>query len=358
MLKKNWTWTILGVLCLIIRYYAVRFPETTEKVYSRDFFPAIRNIIDISIARLPFPTVYLFFLGILLAIVFFFWKLASVSGWKSKLLFSLRNLANFIGFLIFFFLVLWGFNYQRVPIFQQLGLKPQGLEKEVLVQELTLTRNLLHQIRPNITDDTVAIGSTIPYHELEDVVRANIRENLYMMGMNFTGNPRTKQLYPEGILRKLGILGIYFPFVGESYIDPTLHPLEKPFTIAHEMAHSYGVTNEGEANFIGWIICSHSDNPLLQYSGQLRLLSYQLNDLYRLDPAGYRQFLTTLDKGLRNDLISISENHRQIKAISLELTRKSNDLFLKSQGVKAGVKSYAQLPMLAYAWRNKLKGVD
>ncbi|AWW31069.1 DUF3810 domain-containing protein [Echinicola strongylocentroti] len=356
MLRKNWTWVILGLVCLVIRFIAVQFPEATERAYSREFFPVVRNVIDVSIARLPFPTVYVFFLGLLLALGGYFWKVVQRNGWKRKLLFTGRCFLNFIGLLIFFFLVLWGFNYQRVPIFEQLGLKPLALEKETLLNELILTRDLLHQVRGNITEDTVAIGSTLPYGELEDVVRANIRENLYMMGLNFTGHPRTKQLYPEGLLRKLGILGIYFPFVGESYIDPTLHPLEKPFTIAHEMAHSYGVTDEGEANFIGWVICSHSDNPLLQYSGHLRLLSYQLNDLYRLDPDGYRHFLPTMDKGLRNDLIDISENHRKIKAFSLELSRRSNDLFLKSQGVKAGVKSYAQLPMLAYAWRNKLKG--
>jgi hypothetical protein len=37
------------------------------------------------------------------------------------------------------------------------------------------------------------------------------------------------------------------------------------------------------------------------------------------------------------------------------MSRKSNDLFLKSQGVKAGIKSYQQLPMLASAWRKRTK---
>ncbi|GGZ35425.1 membrane protein [Echinicola pacifica] len=356
MLKRNWTWAALGVICLVIRYFASRAPEETERVYSRDFFPAIRNIIDMSIARIPFPTVYIFFASIIIALGYYFYRLYKSHGWKQKLIYTLQSLLNFAGLMVFAFLMLWGFNYQRVPIFQQLGLKPVPLDKETLVQQLSLTRDLLHQTRNDISDDTLAIGSTLPYTELENVVRANIRENLYMMGLNFTGNPRTKEIMPGGMLRKLGILGIYFPFVGESYIDPTLHPLEKPFTIAHEMAHSYGVTNEGEANFIGWVICSHSDNALLKYSGQLKLLNYQLNDLYRLDPAGYRQFLTTFSIGLRNDLIDMAKNHREIKAYSLELSRKSNDIFLKSQGVKAGVQSYAQLPMLAYAWRNKING--
>ena len=131
------------------------------------------------------------------------------------------------------------------------------------------------------------------YKDLEDLVRSNMRENLYLLGLNFTGKPRTKEFYPAGFMRKMGIMGIYFPFTGESYIDPAIHVLEKPITVAHEMAHSYGVTNEGEANFIGWVICSNSDDPLLQYSGQLRLLRYQMNDLYRMSKELYTHFYKT-----------------------------------------------------------------
>ncbi len=353
--KNNWTWTFLGLIALAVRYFAVQFPEQTESVYSRSIFPGIRNVVDITFSRLPFPTVYIFFIGILVFTFLYFFRIRGQIGWQPKLLFSVRYLLNFTGGLVFFFLVLWGFNYQRIPIFEQLGLKPRPLEKEILLKELELTQKILIQLRPHITASDSAIEETLSYPELEKVVRATISENLYLLGLNFTGHPRTKQLYPDGLLRKLGILGIYFPFTGESYIDPTLHPLEKPFTIAHEMAHSYGVTNEGEANFIGWVICSHSDNPLLQYSGQLRLFRYQLNDLYRLDKEGYKAFLSNLGAGVKNDLASIAENSARIRPISLELTRRSNDLFLKTQGVKAGVKSYAQLPMLAYAWRGRLK---
>ena len=157
-------------------------------------------------------------------------------------------------------------------------------------------------------------------------------------------------------MRKMGILGIYFPFTGESYIDPSMHALEKPFTIAHEMAHSYGVTNEGEANFIAWVICTNSDDPLLRYSGQLRLLMYQIRDYYRMAPEEYREWLRNLDAGIKNDMMSIKRNSDEIQAYSLELSRKTNDVFLKTQGVKAGINSYQQLPKLAFAWRERMKG--
>ena len=134
--------------------------------------------------------------------------------------------------LVFFFLILWGYNYQRTPIFQQLSLKPKALNLEQLESEVNITLRLAEQYRKQVKTDTLAITEIIDYPDLENLVRANMSENMEILGLNFTGKPRTKQFPPPGFMRKMGILGIYFPFTGESYIDPTLHPLEKPFTIA------------------------------------------------------------------------------------------------------------------------------
>jgi hypothetical protein len=354
--KRDWSWAILGILALGVRYLAIQNPEATDTIYSRTFFPGIRNVIDLTLGNLPFPSVYLFILLLLGILGLYFLKFSRRIGWKERAFYSVKALANGLGALVFFFLILWGFNYQRTPIFQQLGLKPKALDLVELKEEIWITQRLVLQYRGIITQDTTAITETLPYPELEKLVRTNVGENLDMLGLNFTGNPRTKMFPPDGFMRKMGILGIYFPFTGESYIDPTLHPLEQPFTIAHEMAHSYGVTDEGEANFIAWVICSNSDDPLLRYSGQLRLLMYQFRDFYRIAPDEYKAFIKDLDRGIMNDLISLQKAAESVKPFSLELSRKSNDIFLKSQGVKAGVNSYQQLPMLAFAWRDRMKG--
>lgn len=353
--KRDWSWAILGVIALGIRYVAAQNPEATDDVYSRVFFPGIRNVVDLTLGRLPFPSVYLFIVSVMLVIGIYFFRLRKRTGWKNRVLYSLRALLNGVGALIFFFLFLWGFNYQRTPIVQQLGLTPHSLNLEELKSEVLITQRLAQQYRNAITRDTAAIEEILPYPELEKVVRVNIADNLDMLGLNFTGRPRTKLFPPPGFMRKMGILGIYFPFTGESYIDPTLHALEKPFTVAHEMAHSYGVTDEGEANFIAWVICTNSDDQLLRYSGQLRLLMYQIRDYYRMAPEEYREWLKKLDPGIRNDMMSIKSNSDAIQAFSLELSRKTNDVFLKTQGVKAGINSYQQLPKLAFAWRERMK---
>ncbi len=353
--KRDWSWAFLGILALGIRYVALLNPEKTDEIYSRTFFPGIRNVIDMTLGNLPFPSVYLFIATVLFVFGRYVAMVWSQKQWKQKLFYTFRALSNGLGALIFFFLILWGFNYQRTPIFQQLGLKPKALDLVTLKNEVGITQRLALQYRNAIKQDTLPMLETVPYGELEKLVRHNIGENLEMLGLNFTGKPRTKQFPPDGFMRKMGILGIYFPYTGESYIDPTLHPLEKPFTIAHEMAHSYGVTDEGEANFIAWVICTNSNDPLLRYSGQLRLLMYQMRDYYRMAPDEYRAWIRTLDKGVRNDIVSIQKAGEEIKPISIEISRKSNDIFLKTQGVKAGVNSYQQLPMLAFAWRQRMK---
>lgn len=353
MFKNNWAWAIIGIVSLLVRWLASRFPAHTEYFYSRGTFLFVRQLIDMTIARFSFPTVCIFVAGLLLVGGWFFFRIKEKQGWKVKFLYSIRTFANLLGVIIFFFLLLWGFNYQRIPIVQQLSLLPEPLSREQLSREIHFTKNTLFALRSKITGDTAAIEETIPYIELEKLVREEMKQGLPLLGLKNGGHPRTKEFYPAGFLRKMGILGIYFPFTGESYIDPTLHELEKPFTVAHEMAHSFGITDEGEANFISWVVCSQSGNLLLQYAAQLQLFRYQLNELYRTDRPCYRRIVGTLEPGVRNDMISIIKNNREIQPISRDISRKSNDLFLKSQGVEAGVKSYAQLPMLVYSWRNR-----
>lgn len=350
---RNYTWigVLLGAGALVLRIIAAQFPDATEKIYSRTVFPVIRQLMDMSMSRLPFPSVYLFVAAVAGLTVFFLFQMKKKAGKKNKSSYLLRSVLNFSGLLVFFFLLLWGYNYQRVPVYRQLSLEPVRLGPEELLEEIEFTHDALLQLRPALSPDTLAIEETIPYPDLEATVREEIKNALLLLGFDNKGHPRTREFYPAGFMRRMGILGIYFPFTGESYIDPTLHDLEKPFTVAHEMAHSFGITHEGEANFIGWMTGILSRDALLQYSAQLQLLRYQLNELYRRDPQGYKQTIGEMDPGIKNDIAAILLKAREITPFSRTLSRRSNDLFLKTQGVSAGVKSYAQLPALAHAWR-------
>jgi hypothetical protein len=58
-----------------------------------------------------------------------------------------------------------------------------------------------------------------------------------------------------------------------------------------------------------------------------------------------------LPEGFRNDLEAI--NQRIAQYPTWFSTDKLNDIFLKSQGVKEGVESYARIVVLGYSWRQK-----
>ncbi len=354
MVKSNWIWAFLGLLALGLRLLAGFFPDLTDQVYSRSIFPIIRIGIDYSLGSLPFPTAYLFF-----GLIFWLFGLVlrrffRVKGVKNRWKYLMQTAANGLGALIFLFLLLWGYNYQRTPIIERLSLQPKPLSLSQLTEEINRSQHLAVLSRGQITQDTMALSEVMDYAAMESEVRATLAQNSGVLALNFAGRPRTKQFPPQGMMRRMGILGIYFPFTGESYLDPALHVLEKPFTIAHEMAHSLGVTNEGEASFIAWVVCTRAENPVLQYAAYLVLLRYQLRDYFEMDPDGALCWMETLPRGIIQDLISIREAGEAYPPIWLALSRASNDLFLKSQGVKAGIQSYQQLPMLAFAWHKKI----
>ena len=66
---------MLGAAALLLRGVAAQFPAHTEAIYSRTFFPIIRQLIDVSVGKLPFPTVYLFVVAVLGIIVLFFFEM-------------------------------------------------------------------------------------------------------------------------------------------------------------------------------------------------------------------------------------------------------------------------------------------
>src|SRR5690606_4123051 len=129
---RKWTWAILGIVSLIIRLGAHHFPEATESIYSRSIFPVLRTVMDLTIVRLPFPTFYLSLVIILYFFGRYLFRLQKYGEWKEKLWYSTRVLSNFAGAIVFFFLVLWGYNYQRIPFIHQLLLDPQSFEIEEL----------------------------------------------------------------------------------------------------------------------------------------------------------------------------------------------------------------------------------
>lgn len=343
-----WHWTLLGVAALLLRFLASEAPQYVEQFYSRGVFLGVRWLFDWSLAWLPFPLLLVFY-GIVIIYVIKFFKtlLTKQIPFRKRLATSGRNLLNFAGFMVFSFLFLWGFNYARPNFSQQMGLIIEKPDTLALRQELEIAANEAINVRKILENDPLSKNG-FPSN-FEDKMRSDVSIFLEKYHFEAGGCLRGREISPDGLLFRFGISGIYMPFTGESSIDNALHPLEKPFTMAHELAHGYGWTEEATANFVAYLACINSADNYTRYSGFINYYRYVASNYRRINPEAYKAFRATLPEGFRNDLEAI--NQRLLKYPTWFSTDKINHIFLKSQGVTEGVASYSRIVVLVYSWR-------
>lgn len=347
-------WLLFGLGTLLLNLLAHQFPVQVEQWYSRGLFQAVRVAIDWSTARLPFPTFYLFWLAVLAFWVVMFRRRPRVGALRVKFGYWLSRLLGFAGFLVGFFFWMWGFNYARVPMVQQIGLDVQPIDSVVLWQELqaetATTDSLRHLLMGN---DTSAINDQRfwPNHA-EDTVRAAVEKWLLAEGFPVNGHVRGRFIYPEGTLFKFGASGIYWPFVGEGNLEAGMHPLRKLPAMAHEMSHGYGFTDEGACNFIAYVACFNHPNHYLAYCARLDYWSTLASACRWTNPEQYdRQFKPNIPRGMVADIHAIHRQNSKFNELAPELRYDVYDAYLKAQGIAAGMLNYDEVLLLVRAWK-------
>lgn len=351
---------MLGLAALLLRFLANATPQYVEQFYSRGVFLGVRWLFDWSLAWLPFPLLLVFYGIVIIYVIKFFKTLVSKQiPFRKRLWASGRHLLNFAGFAVFTFLFLWGFNYARPNFSTQIGLKVEKPDTSALRQELEIAASEAINARKIMGNGPPEeeSGQALSMHgfpsDFEDKMRSNVSDLLEKYHFKAGGRLRGREISPDGLLFRFGISGIYMPFTGESSIDNALHPLEKPFTMAHEMAHGYGWTEEATANFIAYLTCINAEDAYTRYSGFINYYRYVASNYRRINPEAYKTFRASLPEGFRNDLEAI--NQRLLRYPTWFSTDKINDIFLKSQGVTEGVASYSRIVVLVYSWRKNVK---
>jgi hypothetical protein len=347
----KWLWLLLGLMTLILRFFTP--PQYIEQFYSRGVFLGVRWVFDHSLAFSPFPLLLVFY-GLCAYFVFKFCRFLFSKKMPLSLRFTEggRRLLNFAGFMIFWFNLFWGFHYNRIGFAKQMNLTVPKMDTAQLRQELQIASQEAIQYREKWTNQAISeqnrgLENSAKY--LEATIRHDLIQYLNNHHFPASGILRGREIRPLGFLFRFGISGIYMPYIGESNIDAALHPLEKPFTMAHEMAHGFGWTDEATANFIAYLCCRASRDLFVNYSGAISYYRYVASNYRRLNPEAYQLFRAQLPEGFRNDLEAIYR--RQQAYPTWFETTGLNDVFLKSQGVKEGVESYARIVLLVRAWR-------
>ena len=151
----------------------------------------------------------------------------------------------------------------------------------------------------------------------------------------------------------LGITGIYFPFTGEANVNVNIPAYEIPVTMAHEMAHAKGVARENEANVAAYVLCITAEDPYLQYSGLMNAAAVMLNSLPEEE---YEELRSRLAPEILREYSNAGAHYAQYDGWAEAVSSFFNDLFLKSNGVAGGTRSYGRTAESLVALYVRLSG--
>ncbi len=365
---------MVATLALVFSLLLRILPDSLflESYYSRGFFLFFRSFWDSLTGWIPLPLFWIFWL--LLAVGWWrFWRFWAASraglatlqepgsqkgatsmSLRSRLLGILYSSYLTLCCLVVAFLWMWGFNYGRVAVEDQMGFTPYQPSLIELRERVYTEAAALASIRQQISPDTFALTAAYFPKGLEGRIRPLLASALEKHGYPAPGRPRARQLFPKGLLLRWSTAGVYWPWVAEGHIDAGLHPLQKPAVMAHELAHAYGFGDEGTCTFWAFLAGLETQEPALQYAFRFDYWRSIAARLRQADPEGYTQFRNqTLDRGIIQDLQAIYANNARYPDLLPSVRDATYNTYLKAQGIEEGLLNYGRVVVLVEGYLKK-----
>ncbi len=165
--------------------------------------------------------------------------------------------------------------------------------------------------------------------------------------------PPPKALLFSILMSKTNMTGIYSAYTGEANYNRLMPPYNTGFTMCHELSHLHGILQENQANFVAYLACREAEDADLRYSGALLGWVYCGNELYRRDPALWKEVSATLKPEVNSDLADNSRYWKQFEGRAAKAAQKFNDAYLKQAGQASGVQSYNEVVDLIVSYEMK-----
>lgn len=351
---RNFISPLAGVITIGLFFLFKYFPDLAYSIYLKGIFQVLRILHDYTFGLLPLGTVYLLFGILCLGILYYLFGLFNENnGWSIVVKLSWDFLMAVI-LVVSLFYLLWGYNY-AIPNDQVAYVASEvDLNEDYIITEVRSVQTKIANLRIHLVEnDSMALDSDFYNSSIEDEIRVSQEEILKSWHWPIYGRVRIRHLVPEGILLRLSTAGVYIPFALEGHIDAGLFHLQYPFTMAHEMAHGYGFTDEGFCNFVGFVTCVNTENEYIQYSAWLNYWRYLMNDLRKINKEIFYCQIQDLPIAITKDLDAIHDYQDRFPDIMPVARDVIYDAYLKSNGVKKGLVSYSEMTKMIYLWKSQ-----
>ncbi|MDX2032796.1 MAG: DUF3810 domain-containing protein [Blastocatellia bacterium] len=348
--RAYWRGVVWLLISLGLQWLASLMPEFVEQFYSLTIYHYIgrwlaapgRFVSKIVLAEVSFALLLLWF------ILWTIWYLRRSIRREARFghvvkIFFLQILWVF-SILVPLFLFLWGFNYQRMPLADTMGLdrRPAARSGELEAIGLQIINGANRSYAAAkagqewIGASRMSISKPQLYKVIENAFQAET-----MLGKTSQGGfSEPKPLYLSKLTSWMGVSGFYIAYTAEVTYNYEIPDVDLPMTIAHHKAHQRGYAREDEANFIAHLICIKSADPYVRYSGYMYALKL-IEPLAKADRVRYEDLFSRLDLGPQDDMRARLEFWGSSKNSYLgPLSRGLFNVYLRANRVHGGMKNY------------------
>lgn len=320
------------------------FPNLVEKLYSNGLYVAISKSLRFVLGWIPFSFGDLLYCILIILLIRYLIQNVFTKN------FDWKNIALDIGATLSIvyasFHLLWGMNYYRLPLHEQLNITDQYTEQELtlVTNKLITYTNALHsKLEPN---DTLPVK--IPYTKkevLEKTIEAYAQLESKQIDLRYTPKSIKASLLSTP-LTYMGFSGYLNPFTNEGQVNARIPVLNTPTTSCHEEAHQLGYAKENEANFIAALTTLNYNDPFFNYSGSTFALKFCINDLYIRNEEKTICLIEKLHPGVRKNFKEINEFWDSYENPFEVLFKTTYDSYLKANNQPDGLDTYSYVVAL------------
>jgi hypothetical protein len=351
--KRFRPWLIPLIFAFCIKIFSF-FPNAVERYYSTGIYPWIARLLRLLFGWIPFSIGDILytacFIYLIVSLVRFFVRAFRRTMHRQYLRLCVKRCVSIVLWLYLVFNILWGLNYDRLPVARQMQLETKAYSKDelksllgVLVSRINNIDSVSREARKDLAvNDSIFRHSVEAYHVLGHAYPA----------LNYP-NPSVKFSFYGYLANYLGFSGYYNPFSGEAQVNTTVPRFVQPFTTCHEIGHQLGYAKEEEANFCGFLATKTSPDPAFRYSVYLDLYLYSAGALYVLDSTSFIPYRESLKPDVRQDLRDLKTFYRKYQNPLEPYIHALYGNYLKANRQPQGIASYDEVVGLAIAYYRK-----
>ncbi|HOQ38210.1 MAG TPA: DUF3810 domain-containing protein [Acetivibrio sp.] len=354
-IHKRLLLVLLIPLGYLLFYLSSLSHSLTEKIYSQVLYKVLTLPLNLLFGYIPISMAEILLISTVLILLFLIVRtiIRIIKSSSEKWSILGRAISNFVAalsILYFSFILLWGFNYQRLPFKDIAGYDTQPTDINMLKQVCEALIQRTNELRTQVDENSNGImklsggiNNTLKRAHLGyKNIESQYPELTYKFG-------RPKGVLLSEVMSYLGIGGVYFPYTTEANVNISLPSTSLPFTACHEIAHQIGFSREDEANYIAYLACKYHPDADFQYSGTLSAMIYATNALYQYSPEDYFELREKYSEGVNRDVNALNNYWEKYETKIQDFSSSINNAYLKANMQNDGVRSYGRMVDLLIA---------